>query len=229
MKKSGHRLETSKETPWSRSRQSKLQYPADPELSGDGTLFKKNSFTNKWCIACSINTWEKSCANNPHKTYKLTKEEQDKATSYMRCTKCGLHVCNICAQLFSQKWLSLTKRQNTIPAWCQLVDSFFSKASDEKVGYILDISCRECFSCHHKHGLESLPPQSASTEIIPATMRRHPRQSQKKRHKGLDKYRPLAKKPSGPPMLDGSLFFPDIGFLSNQICNILTPYGTVKN
>jgi hypothetical protein len=168
MKKSGHRLETSKGNPWSRSRQSKQPDPADPEFSGDGTLFKHNSFTAKWCVACSINTWEKSCVENPHKTYKLTREEQDKGVLYLRCTKCGLHICNICAKLFSDKLQSLTKRLPIIPAWCQLVDSFLSQARMENDKCTVQISPEHCFSCQHKHCSDTLPLQSTSTGILPA-------------------------------------------------------------
>jgi hypothetical protein len=185
-------------------------------------LFKHKSLAAKWCVTCSINTWEKSCVDNPHKTYKLTREEQDKGLSYLRCTKCGLHICNICAKLFSNKLQLLTKRLPTIPAWCQLVNSFLSQARKENAQFTIQISPEHCFSCQHKHCSDTLPLQSTSTGILPANTvadsanvgavqrgQRQPRKSMKKCCTQNDKYHGSTKKPPT-ETLNGTLFFPDI-------------------
>jgi hypothetical protein len=214
MKKSGHWLEISKDYPWSRSCQSELN-PADPDFSGDGTLFK-NSIAGKWCVACSVKTWEQSCVNNPKKIYVLSQEEQDSATSFLWCKKCGHYICNICANLFNKKLQSLTKRPPATPPWCKFVDCFLLKAAVQKLDFTMEIPSNLCFSCQHKDSLHSLKPQATANDIVPdgtnCSVVAGARKSKKKRRKLNDKYQ-TARKNSSRRFLDGALFFSEIGIL----------------
>lgn len=221
MKRSGHQLEASKDNPWSRPCQLKLN-PADPEFSGDGTLFRNNSLTGKWCVACSINTWEQSRAKNPKKSYLLSKRTQELATSFLWCKKCGHFVCNICAHLFSKKLQSLTKQAHVTPSWCKIVDSLLLKARNTS-GITMEIPSNVCFACQHKHDfLNVVTPLATTAGIIQDTsdaplavgsmLSKARRNSQKKRRKLCDKYKKKRNHPSH-SLLDGALLFPEIGIV----------------
>jgi hypothetical protein len=151
MERSGRRLQEAEDNPWSRPTQSTL-YPADPTLVGDGTLPSVSS-SQKICVACSIETWEKARRTSGKKTYKLSLKEQKKGSSFLRCQSCGSHVCNLCAALFCAKVKSLRAddgEDQVVSSWCQLVRQFLSQSQIEKRGFVQEISSQFCFLVNTK-------------------------------------------------------------------------------
>jgi hypothetical protein len=153
---SGRRLEVSGDSPWSRPYRS-LLHPADPSKLGDGPLYQPQNFSSSpqpWCIACSIQTWEKKCQENEGKEYALSLEEQNRGNSYLRCESCGSHLCNLCAFLFCKKIESYTKTQQNNPAWWKAMKMFVAAAKCKK-RFIMHTP--SCFSCQHKNHMKLNP------------------------------------------------------------------------
>lgn len=176
------------------------------------------------CIACSVDTWEKS-AQASKKKYRLSIEEQNKGTCFLRCTNCYNHLCNLCADLFCSKIESFS--QNCVPPWCRVLRNFVDQANEQKTGYIKEICGSDCFSCRMKIqqqiiGAPSTAPgttaMSVSAPLVTKMLletkngKNRPNKAQAKRRRLKDKYSAKKKQTVQFP-LDGSFFFPDIGVL----------------
>lgn len=159
MTRSGRRLQEAEGKPWSRPQLS-MPLPADPSSLGDGTLLAESSMNRNICCACSIETWEKKQRESKKKEYKLSIEEQNKSSAYLRCENCGSHFCNLCAQLFIKKIASLptpSDDDNELAAivmpilpWCEMVESFLQECKCKEKGFTKDIPSNFCISCQYK-------------------------------------------------------------------------------
>jgi hypothetical protein len=228
MEQSGRRLHGAEEFPWSRPTQSTL-HPADPTLVGDGTLQQVSS-NKKICVACSIETWEKA-RRASGKTYKLSTEEQNKSSSYLRCKNCGSHLCNLCAQLFCSKIESMCKEDNDhqeVSPWCRIVRQFLVQSTIEQTGYVQEIDSEFCFSCQHKQSTAQVKSTSAggvpkaSPKVIKNglfELSKTVRKARQKRRRHQDKYSLKKTKYTPQSSLDGSLYFPFIGILVKSDVN----------